>query len=92
MDSFNRTVSSSLEGIASPYLTETLQMILMADDVITTFKDDQDALKFKDLLYDFEKTSGLMLNAPKSKAYCANVSSNTTLTGWGVPMVDIHSV
>ncbi|GME71242.1 unnamed protein product [Ambrosiozyma monospora] len=56
MDSFNR-VSSSLEGIASPYLTETLQMILMADDVITTFKNDQDALKFKDLLYDFEKTS-----------------------------------
>ncbi|GME70513.1 unnamed protein product [Ambrosiozyma monospora] len=91
MDSFNRTVSSSLEGIASPYLTETLQMILMADDVITTFKDDQDALKFKDLLYDFEKASGLTLNASKSKAYCFNVSSNTTLTGWGVPMVDIHS-
>ncbi|GME73833.1 unnamed protein product [Ambrosiozyma monospora] len=67
MDSFNR-VSSSLEGIASPYLTETLQMTLMADDVITTFKDDQDALKFKDLLYDFEKASGLTLNASKSKA------------------------
>ncbi|GME72455.1 unnamed protein product [Ambrosiozyma monospora] len=63
----------------------------MADDVITTFKDDQDALKFKDLLNDFEKASGLTLNASKSKAYCTNVSSNTTLISWGVPMVDIHS-
>ncbi|GMG36795.1 unnamed protein product [Ambrosiozyma monospora] len=63
----------------------------MADDVITTFKDDQDALKFKDLLYDFEKASGLTLNASKSKGYCTDVSLNTTLTGWGVPMADIHS-
>ncbi|GME86186.1 unnamed protein product [Ambrosiozyma monospora] len=63
----------------------------MADDVITTLKDEQDALTFKELLDAFEKVSGLTLNASKSKGYCVNVERNRALSDWGVPMEDIHS-
>ncbi|GMG47899.1 unnamed protein product [Ambrosiozyma monospora] len=69
MDPLNRTVSTLLKGINTQDGMIRLKMILMADDVIATVNDEEDATIFQSLIKEFEQLSNLKLNPTKSVAY-----------------------
>ncbi|GMG29753.1 unnamed protein product [Ambrosiozyma monospora] len=61
-------------------------MILMADDVIATVNDEEDATIFYSLIKQFEKLSNLKLNPMKSAAYGTPGAMNRVILEWGIPV------